>query len=225
MPFAPCMCSAQRTQMDGFACLETMANSGDLTDLVQPESEYLARIYKVSFVTFSGFSCSRTVWAVIMSRMILISLILSITTVCVALQASGSGEVQSYCHVYHPEDSRCGPKTPTYCETCPNWSACSSSASLTGWNLTDGVREREIYFTEQEYFLYKQLTLDYTIEFMKNPLPGDIPVALPYCGVRAPQSGSSKEKRGWWKEFEHYVQTHGKSLSNSNFSGTIAAWW
>jgi len=139
-----------------------------------------------------------------------------LTTACVASRTLP--QLLSGCHVGHTPNDYCGPNTPTYCESCPEARACpkapTEDTTLGLFNMTDGTLESEIYFTEEEYFLYKQLTLDYTIEFLKNPMLGDASVSLPYCGLRKPVTGGSKrEKRSWFseefKKGKHWVQKHG----------------
>jgi hypothetical protein len=123
--------------------------------------------------------------------------------------------------VGHASNDHCGQNTPTYCESCPEYRQCPENpveeTTLSLFDMTDGTPESEVYFTEEEYFLFKQLTLDYTIEFLKSPLQGDKSVSLPYCGLRKPINGrSKKEKRSWlseaYKKGERWVQTHGMYL-------------
>ncbi|KAH8722394.1 hypothetical protein GQ44DRAFT_360952 [Phaeosphaeriaceae sp. PMI808] len=98
--------------------------------------------------------------------------------------------------------TKCG--TPTYklCDTptrgCGFCPLLNTSASNFGFfdNYTHEAR-----LSTLDYIFFKSIELEYTIEFMKNPLPWEPKEELPLCG--APQvtqkRSVAKEKRGFPK--------------------------
>ncbi|KAH7064071.1 hypothetical protein BKA63DRAFT_608817, partial [Paraphoma chrysanthemicola] len=116
--------------------------------------------------------------------------------VCAAICPSWVAAAQSarpyaiskpYCPAYPPPQlGSCGPFTHNYCDsntlTCPfqkKYCTSSASASLL---VTEPVVSKDVQISPQAYVYFKMLETEYMVEFAKNPMPGEKPVSLPFCG-------------------------------------------
>lgn len=89
-----------------------------------------------------------------------------------------------------------GPYTYNYCDTNrPECAAnCTGGASLAlalRENTADHFPDLQITMTETEIQQYKSLRQEYLVAFKKDPLPFEVSLDLPFCGVNE----SAAEKR------------------------------
>lgn len=78
----------------------------------------------------------------------------------------------------------CGPFTQRFCETCSDCKEDDGGLSLLDYTGYVDPPKPQVVDIEN-YAFYNMMLVEYLVEFSKNPMPGQTPLDLPYCGVNS----------------------------------------